>query len=202
MSKQATLFGAGSDHEKRIHVDAEFEEWWFLWPPWKRIDKKKTRESFVKARKVASYDVLYDGAKKYIAARVAYRDAAPDYRAFGVNSKKEEEHLTRHPKRWLNDESWNNPVDEPPHMAQDRRDKEGRKRREARERQERQAAGIERDRWDRRFATARAVIKRHGDAAAQAAFKQCQKDNRYARFDVFACEIAEILEPYCLSEVK
>lgn len=67
----------------------EFEQFWSVYP--RRVAKLDAQRAFVKARKVASLDVILAGVERYIADKPAYADWC-------------------HPATWLNRGRW---MDEP-----------------------------------------------------------------------------------------
>lgn len=56
----------GGQQQGGPDLDAEFADWWQVYP--KKVDKKKAREAFAKARKRADYPVLQSGLVAYVKA--------------------------------------------------------------------------------------------------------------------------------------
>lgn len=76
-------------------IDAEFDRWWGVWCPNRRVSKAEARREYRNARKDTEAQVLYDGAVAY--ARLTKQQGT------------EPRHIV-HPNRWLKNRRWEDEV--------------------------------------------------------------------------------------------
>lgn len=89
MGNVAHLFPTHRPAAPAGSIEADFEVWWSLYP--RKKVKGAARTAYLKARKIATADMLIDGLLRY-------RDH--------VEAENMAEHFICHPATWLNGERW------------------------------------------------------------------------------------------------
>jgi hypothetical protein len=101
-AEEITQIDHSGDHSVNPHTPDRFEEFWEAWP--RKVAKPKAKESWLKATRRAD-------PSQIIAAAIAYRD----------NPGRPEIRLIPHPTTWLNQDRWNDALeDHRPGISTDR----------------------------------------------------------------------------------